>query len=96
MEVATPVTHRRYTGNRDGTIMAAKPSHENIRNRVAHYQTPVKNLLLASHWAEYGGGVPISVRAGANSALLVLRREDRAEFESLRAVLDGETVDWTT
>ncbi|MEE9386011.1 MAG: NAD(P)/FAD-dependent oxidoreductase [Nannocystaceae bacterium] len=91
IEVATPVTHQRYTGNTDGSIMATKPSHANIRNRIAGYLTPVKNLLLASHWAEYGGGVPISVRAGANCALLVLRGRNTAAFEGLRAVLDGET-----
>ncbi len=92
LEIATPVTHLRYTGNRDGSIMAAKPTRGNIHNGVAGYRTPIKNLLLASHWAEYGGGVPIAVRAGANSALLVLEEQNKVEFERLRAVLDGETL----
>jgi prolycopene isomerase len=89
-DVATPITHRRYTGNRDGTIMAAKPSRANIRNDVAHYVTPIENLLLSSHWAEYGGGVPVAVRAGANSALLVLKREKPGAFAILRDVLDAK------
>jgi prolycopene isomerase len=90
MDIATPVTHQRYTGNRGGTLMGTRPSRANIRANLAHYRTPVKNLLIAGHWAEYGGGVPMTVRAAANSALLVLQQEDAAEFERLRLVLDRE------
>lgn len=90
MDIATPVTHQRYTGNRGGTLMATRPTGANMRAKLAHYETPVKNLLIAGHWAEYGGGVPLTVRAGANSALLVLKKENAAEFERLRRVLDGE------
>jgi prolycopene isomerase len=88
-EVATPITHWRYTGNRDGTIMAARPTRDNFRNKVAHYRTPVKNLLLGGHWAEYGGGVPIAVKAGSNSAAIILQQERPEEFQQLSQVLDG-------
>ena len=88
-EVATPVTHWRYTGNKNGTMMGAKPGKENMQNKIAHYQTPVKNLLLGGHWAELGGGVPIAVKAGANAALLVLRRENKAAFRSLADYMDS-------
>lgn len=74
-DVATPFTHQRYTGNRNGTMMGARPGKENMKAKVAHYHTPVKNLLLGSHWAELGGGVPIAVKAGFNAALLVLKEE---------------------
>ncbi|HEB52223.1 MAG TPA: NAD(P)/FAD-dependent oxidoreductase [bacterium] len=89
LEVATPFTHYRYTGNRDGTIMANKPTGKNIRRRVASYRTPIDNLLLGGHWAELGGGVPGAVRAGANSALLVLQHERPAAFEAIKGLLDG-------
>ena len=87
-DVATPVTHERYTGNRGGSIMAAKATGRNIRHRVAGYRTPVKNLYLGGHWAEYGGGVPVAVRAGANSALLVLRDANPAAFDETKGILD--------
>lgn len=87
-DVATPITHRRYTGNRDGSIMAGRPTRANMRNKIAHYQTPVENLLLAGHWAEYGGGVPAAVRAGSNSAMLVMRRARPAAFELFRDIVD--------
>lgn len=74
-EVATPVTHYRYTGNRNGTMMGARPGKENMKAGVAHYRTPVNNLLLSSHWAELGGGVPIAVKAGYNAALLIFKDE---------------------
>lgn len=89
MKIATPVTHWRYTGNRGGSLMGGRPTRPNIKNRVASYTTPVKNLLLGGHWAEYGGGVPIATRAGANAALLILKKSNRTEYRRLRDVLDG-------
>lgn len=92
IDVATPVTHRRYTGNKDGTIMGARPSVHNLRHGLATYRTPVPNLLLGGHWAEIGGGVPIAVRAGANCAAIVLRTERPDAFVTLRDVLDGRVT----
>jgi phytoene dehydrogenase-like protein len=89
LKIATPVTHWRYTGNHRGSLMGGRPSQPNFRNRVAGYRTPVKNLLLGGHWAEYGGGVPIAARAGSNAALLVLKQANRAEFRRLRAAMGG-------
>ena len=91
MDIATPVTHWRYTGNHGGTLMGGRPTSINMRNRVAGYRTPVKHLLLGGQWAEYGGGVPVATRAGANSALLILKETDRREFERLREALDGRS-----
>lgn len=90
-DVATPVTHWRYTGNKNGTMMGAKPGRANMQNKIAHYQTPVKNLLLGGHWAELGGGVPIAVKAGANATLLILKKENKAAFKLLADYMDGKT-----
>ncbi len=91
-DVATPVTHWRYTGNKNGTMMGAKPGKENMQSKIAHYRTPVKNLLLGGHWAELGGGVPIAVKAGANATLLVLQKENPVLFQRLAAYMDA-TID---
>ncbi len=88
-DVATPVTHWRYTGNTGGSMMATKPNKPNMMNKVASYHTPVKNLLLGGHWAELGGGVPIAVKAGANAALLILREKSPAVYKALAAYLDN-------
>lgn len=87
-DVATPVTHWRYTGNKNGTMMGAKPGKQNMQNKIAHYHTPVKNLLLGGHWAELGGGVPIAVKAGTNAALLILQKENQQAFRLLADYMD--------
>jgi phytoene dehydrogenase-like protein len=89
-DVATPVTHWRYTGNRGGTMMGAKPGRANMQNSVARYHTPVKGLLLGGHWAELGGGVPIAVKAAANAALLVLQQRCPEMARALGSYMDGK------
>lgn len=93
MEIATPVTYWRFTKNRDGSTMGAKPTGKNINRNIAHYRTPLKNVFLGGHWAEYGGGMTIAVKAAANASLLVLKELDRLGFEKLRAVMDGKAFD---
>jgi phytoene dehydrogenase-like protein len=88
-EVATPVTHWRYTGNKNGTMMGARPGRANMKNKISHYRTPVKNLILGGHWAELGGGVPIAAKAGANACLLILQKENKAAFQSLAGYMNN-------
>ena len=90
-EVATPVTHWRYTGNTGGSMMGTKPNRPNMMNKVATYRTPVKNLLVGGHWAELGGGVPIAVKAGANSAMLILKEENLPAYKAIVTYIDGNT-----
>jgi prolycopene isomerase len=89
-EVATPVTHYRYTGNKNGTMMGARPGRANMQAKIAHYQTPVRNLILGGHWAELGGGVPIAVKAGANAAFLIFKNERPSLFKSMARYMDGK------
>ncbi len=91
-EVATPITHWRYTGNRGGTMMGATPSKESFKAGIAHYRTPVPRLLLGGHWADLGGGVPIAVKSGVNTALIVLQERRDAAFRTWRDYLAGRTT----
>ncbi len=88
MDIATPLTYLRYTGNRNGAIMGFRPSFRNIRNRIAHYATPVTNLFIGSQWAELGGGIPNAVKTGINSALLIMKQETPEFFKTLCDVVD--------
>lgn len=90
-EVATPVTHWRYTGNKNGTMMGTKPGRKNMQSKVARYHTPLKNLFLSGHWAELGGGVPIAVKSAANAALLVLQQQNPPLFRLLASYMDNRT-----
>lgn len=90
LDIATPITHWRYTNNRDGSMMGARPGKENMQAKIAHYRTPVKNLILGGHWAELGGGVPIAVRAAANAALLLLKDRKNPAWKLLADYMDGK------
>ena len=82
-EVATPVTYYRYTHNKDGTMMGTRPGKKNMQSKVAHYRSPVKNLIIGGHWAELGGGVPIAVKAAYNAALIVLKDQNEQEYQKM-------------
>ena len=56
--------------------------------KVAGYRTPVDGLLIGGHWAEYGGGVPMAVKAASNAAAIVLKKDKPQAFKQLCAVLD--------
>lgn len=88
MEIATPVTYWRYTGNTMGSISGVKPTVRNVRAGVAHYQTPVRRLLLGGHCGEYGGGVPMAVRAAANASLIVLKEMNPEGYSRLKSVVN--------
>lgn len=89
-EIATPVTYWRYTGNTKGSISGAKPTRKNIHAGIAHYRTPVPHLLVGGHYGEYGGGVPMAMKAGTNASLLVLKELKTEAYHRLREVLHGE------
>lgn len=75
--------------------MGARPGRANMEAKIAHYQTPVKNLILGGHWADLGGGVPIAVKSAANAALIVLKEQAPAQFKAFAKYADGK-VDYKT
>lgn len=88
-DISTPITYYRYTWNKNGTMMGARPGKENMQAGIAHHKTKVQNLFIAGHWADLGGGVPISVKAAANAVLLVLQNHDKDKFKLLANYMDG-------
>lgn len=90
LDIASPITHYRYTGNRDGSMMGARPGKTNYQAKIAHYKTPIKNVYLSGHWANLGGGVPIAVSTAANSSLLILKQEKPLIFKKLGNYFDGK------
>lgn len=89
MEIGSPVTFVRHTGNRGGSIMGHRPTRKNIRSGLARIQTPIRRLWLGGQWAEYGGGIPMATKAAVNASLLVLRDMRPDAYSSLLAVVDG-------
>jgi prolycopene isomerase len=70
-------------------MMGARPGRKNMKNKISHYRTPVKNLILGGHWAELGGGVPIAAKAGANASLLILKKEKPRAFRLLAGYMNN-------
>jgi prolycopene isomerase len=89
-EVATPYTYYRYTDNYNGTIMGPRPGKENMQNKVASYFTGVENMLVGGQWAELGGGIPTTSRAALNTALIILKKENKRYFKQLSNYVDGK------
>lgn len=82
-EVATPITYYRYTHNKGGSMMGTRPGKTNMQLKVAHYLTPVKNIIIGGHWAELGGGVPIAVKAAYNASLIVLKDQNPSAYNDM-------------
>ena len=70
-DLATPLTYERYTGNTDGATSAWSwnPKNKFYKNAIGiHIDTPVKNLLIGSCWANQIGGVPSAIGAARKCA----------------------------
>ncbi len=89
-DIATPITHWRYTGNRNGSLMGARPGKANMQAKIAGHRTPVKNLWLGGHWADLGGGVPMAVKSGMNTSLLALKELKPEVYNVLAKYVDGK------
>jgi phytoene dehydrogenase-like protein len=92
LDIATPITHWRYTGNRNGSLMGARPGKANMQAGIAHIKTPIDNLWLGGHWAELGGGVPVAVKAGMNAAILILKQEKPEAFQLVADYIDHKAA----
>jgi phytoene dehydrogenase-like protein len=66
LELATPVTFERYTGNRAGAYVGWKYSPDQAQDHFSQ-QSPIENLFLCGHWVAPGGGVS-NVMVGGNNA----------------------------
>jgi len=78
VEVATPLTMKRYTGNSQGAIYgwSQTPSQSGIRR--LNFKTPVKNLYLSSAWTWTGGGICSVMNSGYLVAKHILKGKLKA------------------
>ncbi|MDD4910189.1 MAG: NAD(P)/FAD-dependent oxidoreductase [Candidatus Omnitrophica bacterium] len=74
VEVATPVTMERYTGNYKGAVYGwSQVVSQSGMNRLDN-RTPIRNLYLASAWTRMGGGVSMVLYAGEQAAEAILNK----------------------
>jgi len=67
LEVATPITLERYTGNRGGSFVGWKWSAEQAADDHLPQESPIGNLFLCGHWVAPGGGVNFVMAGGVNA-----------------------------
>lgn len=89
-ETSSPFTYERYSYNYKGTMMGPRPGKVNMKNKVASHFTEINNLIVGGQWAELGGGVPIAARCAINTALIILRKEDKDRYRTLARYVDGK------
>jgi len=71
LEIATPITLKRYTNNRDGALFGWEMTpNQMLRNQISQ-KTPVKNLFLCGHWTKNCGGVSVVMMSGSNVSQIV-------------------------
>jgi phytoene dehydrogenase-like protein len=64
IEVATPITMKRYTQCRDGSCVGWEVTPEQMMAGQVSQKTPVPNLFLCGQWAGFGGGISPVMTSG--------------------------------
>jgi phytoene dehydrogenase-like protein len=64
IEIGTPLTNVRYTGNYRGAIYGWDQTLDNVEPRRLGHKTPIKNLYLAGAWTRPGGGYGAVIPSG--------------------------------
>lgn len=80
MEVATPLTMERYTGNYKGAIYGWSQVVSQSGNNRLKNRTPVSNIYLTGAWTRIGGGVSAVIASGALAAKEILKVKNRGVF----------------
>jgi prolycopene isomerase len=76
IEIGTPLTNRRYTGNPQGAIYGYEQSLANAFMTRLPNTTPFPGLYLASAWTNPGGGYQPCLQAGTMAAQRVMGEWD--------------------
>jgi glycine betaine catabolism B len=87
VEVATPLTHMRYTGNVAGAVYGYENSVAEAAVQRLPHRGPIEGLYLASAWTRNGGGFQPCIDAGHAAAEGVIEDMERGGFET--TAIDG-------
>lgn len=84
IDIATPLTFERYTGNWKGTFEGwlLTPENANVLLKPMAQSLPdLKNFYMCGQWVEPGGGLPTAIMSGRR-LIKKLCREDHRKFIS--------------
>ena len=80
VDVATPLSYERYTGNWQGSScgwLLTKESMPLMITGMAKTLPAVKNFYLAGQWVEPGGSVPLAAVSGRNAIQLICAADQK-------------------
>jgi phytoene dehydrogenase-like protein len=79
VDVSTPETFKRYTGNWKGSYEGWLMTPETGFKTLPHTLPGLKNFYMCGHWVAVGGGLPGVLLSGRETAQAICR-EDRKRF----------------
>lgn len=81
VDVATPVTFHRYTGNWQGSFEGWMMTPGMLTLRMKKTLPRLEQFYMAGQWVEPGGGIPPAALSGRNVIQVICKR-DRKRFET--------------
>ena len=82
VEVATPLTNMRYTGNPGGSIIGFDQNFQGTGNDHMPLRGPVEGLYFAGAWVNIGGGFEPCMASGALAARQVVKDMEKGRWEA--------------
>ena len=77
VDVATPITTERFTGNWKGAYEGWALSKKNFMKKVNKTLPGLKNFYMVGQWVEPGGGIPIVAASGRNIIQIICSKEKK-------------------
>jgi phytoene dehydrogenase-like protein len=82
VDVATPLTTERYTGNWQGSfegwLLTTKNMNKSFTGGLPHTLPGLNNFYMVGQWVEPGGGLPTAGMSGRNIFKRICKEDDRA------------------
>ena len=77
IDVATPVTWERYTGNWRGSYEGWQFDMESFSSRMKKTLPGLQNFYMAGQWVNPGGGIPTAVMSGSHTIQMICRKDKK-------------------
>jgi phytoene dehydrogenase-like protein len=77
VDVATPVTFHRYTGNWRGSFEGWLATPKTFRTRIRKTLPGLDGFYMIGHWVEAGGGLPPAAASGRHVVQILCHKEKK-------------------
>lgn len=75
IDITTPATYNRYTGNYGGSVQGWLPGKNILASSPIKADLPgLKNFYFTGHWTHPGGGLPIAIKSGRDIAQIICKK----------------------